>query len=1084
MNARSLLSLFVPTIALQLHAADTFLVENGQPRAEIIISDQPTRMQRIAAHEFRMQMEKISGARLPIVTQPTGKAVKVFIGASAQSPVKAEGLKHGAYRIATGADWMALIGDDSEFTPREPYAMSNSDIQRAQAEWEKIVGAPYGMPARGLYKNRLRLPGDIGKPDGAITAPKETLEVWGLDERGSFNAVCGYLHKLGARWYLPGELGEVLPTMKTIPLPQLDETVQPDFPLRQFNFRFSTAGPETSLWIMRLGTRNDERLQIAHGIAAMTNHQAVFDAHPDWFAIYGGKSDFKPGDTKCQVCYSNEGLFKETVRWARAQLDTYQFETVSIMPPDGYTSICQCEKCKGKDSPERNERGLLSDHVWDFVNRVAKEIAKTHPQAKVLNCAYGVYTLPPLKIDKLEPNVQVCIVGGRRPINKGGVKGEGESAPEALRAAWLKKTDNPLLNFENYPFTDRGWYLPSFSAHALGDSVNATKDISAGEDIWLSVAQDFATKGIGFNHFMVYFTARAYWGGKAYNPDETLKEYCRLFYGPAEQEMLSFFNYSEVNWKVMEEDKSKADEALALFEKAKAKADAASVYGRRIALIDDYLKGLRMKTEQLGQKRGPVPTVRLVGEAKGIVIDGKLDDEYWQRCPTAATGRFRELETGRTPTFGTSFKAGWQGSNLYFAIRCDERPGEKPVTASTRNDDQAIWHGDAIEIELATETHSYYQIAISPAGHIVDLDRGAGKSFSWNSRAEVATHIADDHWTVEIRFPVTADENDPLNQVIGRHPTQSLPWHINLCRQRIREDGQELSALSPTGTNGFHVPMKFAHFYDGKSHQFEADPTVTDFVIGFRQATQKRKAADFLALAEVEKITNLQKAAALEQAALLDKGNAATIIERIPVEAVKKTAQMQSLLAQGKASEVIAQFGSEDLTKWPFWKRGDAFSARGRAYAITGKGPEAEGDLVRALEFTGEPRTRDGIQLALGTNRERTLKDDSAALAAYRGIFEPLSAIGGSEALSAVQGAARILTRQGKFDDALATLKRIDTEKIGGTWRHSTLLARADTLLAAGKKADALAAYQAVLADTTAEKRHRAAAEAAVEKLK
>jgi hypothetical protein len=206
-----------------------------------------------------------------------------------------------------------------------------------------------------------------------------------------------------------------------------------------------------------------------------------------------------------------------------------------------------------------------------------------------------------------------------------------------------------------------------------------------------------------------------------------------------------------------------------------------------------------------------------------IVIDGKLDDDYWQNCPVAATGRLRELQTGRTPTFGTSFKAGWQGSSVYFAIRCDERPGEKPNSTSTRDDDPAIWHGDAIEIEIATESHSYYQIAVSPAGHVVDLDRGApkGQWFGWDSQAEVATHIADDHWTVEIRIPVTQDENDPLHQVIGRKPTQSLPWHINICRQRIRDDGQELSALSPTGTAGFHEPMKFAHFYDGKSHKFE-----------------------------------------------------------------------------------------------------------------------------------------------------------------------------------------------------------------------------------------------------------------------
>lgn len=1014
--------------------AQPYLVEDGQPRAEIVIAEKPTRMQRVAAHEFRQQIEKISGARLPIVTQPTGKAVKVFVGVSAQNPVKADGLLHGAYRIASGPDWMALVGDDTDFEPQLPFARNNGDIPRAQAEWEQIMGAPYGMPNAGLYKNRLKLPGDTGKPDGAVTAKNETLEIWGLDERGSFNAVCGFLHRLGARWYLPGELGEVLPALKTIELPKLDETVRPDFALRQFNFRLGVVGADTALWTMRLGMRNDERLQIAHGMATMTNREAVFAAHPDWFALYGGKRDFRPGDSKCQLCYSNEELFRETVRYARAQLDTFKLDSVSIMPPDGYTAICQCDKCKGKDSPERNERGLLSDYVWDFVNRVAKEIAKTHPQAKVLNCAYGVYTLPPLKIDKLEPNVLVCIVGGRRPINKAGSKGEGESAPDALRAAWAKKTDHPLLIFENYPFTDRGWYLPSFSARALGDSVKATKGLSQGEDIWLSVRQDFDKVGIGFNHFLVYFTARAYWGD--HEAEAALREYCHLFYGPAEAEMLAFFNYCEENWKVMEEDKAKADKALALFDKAKAKADVTSVYGKRLALIDDYLKGLRMKSQQLGQKRGPVPVVRLVGDAKGVVMDGKLDDEYWQKCPTAATGRLRELQTGRTPTFGTSFKAGWQGNSLIFAIRCDERPGEKPHSATTRDDDQAIWHGDAIELEIATESRSYYQIAISPAGHVVDLDRGAprGQWFTWDAKAEVATHIADDHWTVEISLPVTMDENDPLHQVIGRKPTQSLPWHINVCRQRIREDGQEYSALSPTGTDGFHVPMKFAHFYDGKSHKFDADPGVTDFALAFRDAAQQRQAAPFLALAE-GKITDFQKAAALEQAAFYDKANAPAIIERIPIEPVKKATLMQHLLATFKAPEVIAQFANEDISKWPFWKRGDGFHARGRAYSITKAGDKAEADLKAALEFTSEPRSRDAILLLQGQNRENNLKNDDAALEAYNAIIADRKQIGGADEFAALQGIARVLARKGRFDEALAVLDRANPEKLQGVWK-------------------------------------------------
>ena len=1023
-----------------LRADELLLVQDGRPRAEVVIAENPQRMARMAAHEFRETIEKISGARLPIVTAPSGRALKVFIGASGHNPVTAEGLRHGAYRIACGPDWLALVGDDSDFEPIEPFARSNSDIPRAQAEWEKIVGAPYGMPGAGWYKNRLRLPGDIGKPDGAVTAKNETFDVWGLDERGSYNAVCGLLRRLGARWYLPGELGEVLPAMKTITVPRLDETVHPDFALRQFNFRFGVVGADTSRWVMRLGLRNDVRLQIAHGMATMTNRQAVFDAHPDWFAIYGGRPDFKPGDSKCQLCYSNDELFRETVRWARAMLDTYRLEAVSIMPPDGYTSICQCEKCRGKDSPERNERGLLSDYVWDFVNRVAAEIAKTHPRAKVLNCAYGAYTLPPLKIDKLAPNVVVCIVGGRRPISKAGSKGEGESAPEVLRAAWAKKTDNPLLIFENYPFTGRGWYLPAFDAHALGNTVNATKGISQGEDIWLTVAQDFDKSGIGFNHFLVYFTARMYWGGKGADVDAMFREYCRLFYGPAESEMLAFFTYCAGNWMAMETDKAKADEALALFEKAKAKADAASVYGRRLAFIDDYLKGLRMKSRQLGQKRGPVPVVRLVGDASGIVIDGKLDDAYWQNCPTAATGRLHELQTGRAPIFGTTFHAGWQGNGVVFAIRCAERPGDKPRSTSTRDDDQAIWHGDAVELEIATETHSYYQIAVSPAGHVVDLDRGApkGQWFGWDARAEVATHIADDHWTVEIRLPVSQDENDPLHQIIGRKPTQSLPWHINICRQRIRDDGSELSALSPTGTAGFHEPMKFAYFYDGRSHQFDADPGVTDFALGFRTAVQQRRAEPFLALAK-GKITDFQKSAALEQAARFDTVNAPAIIERIPIEAVRKSAQMQHLLATFKAPDVIAQFAAEDVARWPFWKRGDGYHARGRAYLIIKDGDKAEADLTAALDWTSEPRTRDAIHLALAQNREHNLHDDDAALVAYHAIIDDRRQIGSADEYAALQGIARILTRKGRFDEALAILNRVNLDKLQGVWRKRFL---------------------------------------------
>ncbi len=1085
---------------VQARAAEGFLVKDGQAQAEIVIAVDPPRTTRLAARELQAYVEKISGATLPIVTTPNPPVpVKVYVGASSHTKklhIATDKLKHGAYRIVSGDNWLVLIGDDTDFTPIEPWPRSHGDWTsgRVHAEWDKITGAKWGNAMPQMRKHYTGRAWDFGKPRSEQIDKSDTIHVWGFDERGSFNAVCGFLRSLGVRWFMPGELGEVVPSMATIPLPTVDATVQPDFAVRRFNFRFGVHGRDTAMWAMRLGIRDPHGLQIAHGMHTMTHRDEILKAHPEWFALYGGKRHNQPGQRLNQLCYSNEELFRETVRYVRAQLDHYKFDVVSVMPPDGYTSICQCPLCEGKDTPQRDNRGRLSDYVWDFVNRVAKEIKKTHPDKMISNCAYGVYTLPPLKIDELESNVLVCIVGGRRPTSS---RPDQREEIRGLREGWVAKTDNPIMIFENYPFTGRGWYLPSYLPHVIGQSINATKGVSQGEDIWLSVRQDFDKVAIGFNHFQVYFTARMHWGGKQQSVDKLFNEYCRLFYGPAEQEMKAFFQYCEANWQEMEKDKSRVDRAFELFDAARQKAEAGSVYGKRIALIADYLKALRNKGEQLAKQRGLVPKLRLARDAQGIVIDGKLDDEFWQKAPYHAVGHLRELQTGRKPIFGTSFKAAWgNDGNVYFAIRCDERKGESLNIGTTRKEDQATWYGDVVEILLETEAHSYYQIAVNPSGALVDLDRGAAKKswFGWDSQAEVATHVAEDHWTIEIRIPVVRDENDPLHQVVGRKPSSSLPWHFNVCRQRIRDNGAEYSAFSPTGMPLFHETLKFAQLYEGRSHQFPHAPT-DDYLEAGRAASalmKQRKHAEaltaFTAMAEGE-ATDLQKSDSLGQAAacarsLKEFDRAMKLADRIPLEAVAKTVRMQNLLAMRKPDELIEQFKDEQIDTWPFWQAGEAYFARGRAFSDIGNGKAAEDDLTKALEFTTESRARLNVWLVLGGNRENNLKDDAAALEAYRQIAAADRNNGSATYFRGVQGAARMLRKAGKFEEALAILRRVDIAKLHGYWHGSMFLALGETLKTAGRNDEALAAYREVLADNSVIPQHREAAQEAIRAVK
>ncbi len=96
---------------------------------------------------------------------------------------------------------------------------------------------------------------------------------------------------------------------------------------------------------------------------------------------------------------------------------------------------------------------------------------------------------------------------------------------------------------------------------------------------------------------------------------------------------------------------------------------------------------------------------------------------------------------------------------------------------------------------------------------MTDLDRKEGLNTLWSSGAEAVCYVGDGYWSLEVRVPVAGEQQeelDPLNGVAGRIPTSTYPWYFNVCRQRVRDTGTELSAFSHTGTSSFHETTKFA----------------------------------------------------------------------------------------------------------------------------------------------------------------------------------------------------------------------------------------------------------------------------------
>ncbi|MDP6358258.1 MAG: DUF4838 domain-containing protein, partial [Planctomycetota bacterium] len=361
MSRKSIVFVFTLFFVLEHHmSAELFIVKDGQPRAEIIISEKASRATRLAAQELQTYVKKISGAPLSIGTEARARAeipVKIYVGQSAHTEklgITTKGLKHGAYRFVSGENWLVFIGDDTNFTPIEPWPRGYHDIRsgKMQRAWNKITGKHWGYTHSQLHKHYNGSRSLFGTPNEQKVDKDGNVNVWTYDERGSFNAVCGFLRELGVRWYMPGELGEIVPELVTIAVPQIDKTVRPDFPMRILNFRAALYGRDANMWAFRLGVRQPFGRQAAHGLAGMTRNEYTLENHPDWFALYGGKRHTQPGQRLHQLCYSNKELFRESAKFAQAQFDHYDMDVVSIMPPDGYTAICQCKLCEGKDSPE------------------------------------------------------------------------------------------------------------------------------------------------------------------------------------------------------------------------------------------------------------------------------------------------------------------------------------------------------------------------------------------------------------------------------------------------------------------------------------------------------------------------------------------------------------------------------------------------------------------------------------------------------------------------------------------------------------------------------------------------------------
>ena len=206
-----------------------------------------------------------------------------------------------------------------------------------------------------------------------------------------------------ARWYLPGPLGEVIPAHTTLTVPKRDIVREPSFPMRWIG---------TGSWMLRnKQNRCDDGFLISPGIYHTQNrlipHRRYFETHPEFFALIKGK---RSDDPECKLCYTNPELHAEIAKNMGAILDTRpSTKLISLSPTDGQM-WCECAGCLAWDEADVSRDRSKSRRSLLFYNAVARELRKTHPEARILVGAYNVYNWPPLdKNVKADPMIDVVI---------------------------------------------------------------------------------------------------------------------------------------------------------------------------------------------------------------------------------------------------------------------------------------------------------------------------------------------------------------------------------------------------------------------------------------------------------------------------------------------------------------------------------------------------------------------------------------------------------------------------------------------------------------------------------------------------
>ena len=484
-------------------------------------------------------------------------------------------------------------------------------LEKSGGAWFPIKNKPaHGKPAlyigfdalpEAAQNARLR-PDDM---DEAFVYENDGADVfiYGGRQRGTMYGVMSFLeNEMGVRWYTPTV--SVTPQKDRFVFNRLQGAGTPGVRVRN-DFYYEAFDP---LWAARnkvngaMNFREQpggvESYWAVHTFYRFMPPDEFFGEHPEYYSLIDGKRTHD----HAQLCLTNPDVLRIVVERLKQTIHENPNNLIYSVSQNDWRNPCQCDKCQAIARREKSEAGPI---IW-FVNKVAEEIEKEHPDKYVGTLAYQYTRKPPKKI-RPRQNVVVRLCSIECCFAH-----DFKSCPE--NASFLRDLEgwaaiSPHLYIWDYVVNFSHYIMPYPNFRVLQANIQTLRDNKA---IGIMEQAAYQSRGGEFAELRAYVLAKLLWNPEA-DVNEVIDDFMYGYYGRSGQFVRQYFDllhdqvtpHTHIHLGLTPKDKLFTEgfirQADVIFDKAEIVADDETIL-RRVEMARLPLMYLKCKREPVAAK--------------------------------------------------------------------------------------------------------------------------------------------------------------------------------------------------------------------------------------------------------------------------------------------------------------------------------------------------------------------------------------------------------------------------------------------------------------------------------------------------